>query len=220
MDEEMMAQTQSVDPMAGAPAAQMASDDDGALNETIRKRLAAAKQSHQREIDKERQEKEMLKAKLQEMEGARQQPQEQMIPASAIPDIIQRVQESQSTTMAAQKLHEKVVMASEQDPELKELVQTGNKLDEKDIPFLSKFESIPNLTAVVKRLLKDRTDYQLFKMAGNDYERGKFIKELSDKLDGRNDERQKKYEPVEKLNGSAISGTNYQKYVDKYKGGR
>ena len=186
------------------------------INAIVQKRLAQERQKTQGVLEALRAENEALKAQSPQHDG------EQMIPISAIPHIQEQIQSQNAAMQRATDIKDKVATAAEQDPELKELMTKGNGISDGDLSLMGKLSSIPNIVAVTKRLLKDPTDHSIFTSAPNDYEKQKFIKELSDKLDGRNNgmSATKKYEPTAQLSGSSPSDDDMSEYVKKYSGKR
>ncbi len=211
------------DPMAQLPAEGMPPSDDGAAKgsnteQIVRTRLAQEKQKYQQKLDEMSQRHRELEDQLAMHSGQAQQ-QEQMIPVSAIPALQQQMQAQQQAQQRADGLKEKVNLASEQDPELKDLLQKGNHLPGEDLALIGQLSDLPNLPAVVKKLLKDKTDYSIFMSAPSDYEKQRLIKDMSEKLDGRpTGAASKKFEPAEMLSGSSPAGDDLSEYVDKYRG--
>lgn len=191
------------------------------VESVIKKRLASQRVSHQKELDRRDSENSELKSRLQDLESKVSATQNgpQMIPVDAIPMIQEQYREEQNKRDRINKVSQKINEASEKDPELKQLVsEKGNMFSADDVALMGKFEAIPNIAAVIKRILKDPTEYQIYSTAPNEFEKAKFIKDLSEKIDNRNPERNRKYEPAEQLSGSSPQGEDLSEYVNKYRG--
>lgn len=101
------------------------------------------------------------------------------IPPEAIPHIVEISNRNKKTT---EQLNE----AIEKDEEFKNLAEKGNPISGEEIYFIG--QSVDNTPAVIKHLLKDKRDYDLFQIAKSNaqYDGGlslkKLIYEFSDKL--------------------------------------
>jgi chromosome segregation ATPase len=80
-------------------------------------------------------------------------------------------------------LDKKLTDAREKDPEFKDLLEKGNKLYEEEVKLTA---GIPNAPAVVKQLLKDRRDLNLYRAyisSGNLTDVISFLNDMSRKLE-------------------------------------
>lgn len=196
-------------------------EKETSTQKAIQKRIAAQRAAHQRELDAKEAENKQLQAQLQELQSQVSSTQNapQMIPVDAIPMLQQQFQEHQDKESRIKKVQQKIGEASEQDDELKKLItEKGGMLTKDDVALMGKFETIPNIAGVIKRILKDPVEYQIYSSAPNDFEKAKYIKDLSEKIDNRNPERGRKYEPAEQLSGSSPQTDDLSEYVNKYRG--
>jgi hypothetical protein len=194
------------------------------VQEIVKKRLAQANEKHQRDLDAERaqraqaeQERDALRAHMQGQQIS--PPPEEMIHVSQIPDVLKSLAETEDKNRRFENVHQRVTAAAEQDPELKELLKSTNPngIHPNDVALMGKLGDLPNLPAVVKKLLKDKTENTIFNSAPNEFEKTKYLRDLSEKLDGRSDSKQK-FVPAEPINGSSPASGDYSRFVDKYKG--
>jgi predicted RNase H-like nuclease (RuvC/YqgF family) len=193
------------------------------VSKIVQKRLASQAKKHQEEINKSKQENEEMKKMLAEMNDKLSKytsddyilgVHQSLKAAEAEDEAKNKTQ--QAMQEKANKLKQKLYEVSEEDEEMKDLIQKGNPLSDLDLAFLGEFDNIKNMPAVVKKLLKDKTEHAIFMSAPSTYEAAKYIKELSDKIDGRNDGKQK-YQPIEKIKGTSINEYDVSRQVDRMK---
>lgn len=207
------------DGLVGLPAD--ATDDNIAVNENekisniVRARLARQAQKHQKELDdirnahlKEQARAEELQKKLEEMSG------QQMIPVSAIPIIQQQFEEEKNKKDKMSGLSQKIGEAVKDDKEFGELIQDkGGLFTEADLVAMGSMDYIKNMPAVIKSILKDPKNYDLFK-TGSDYNKKELIAKLSERIDEKNRPQSSEYNPLPKATGTTSGAkAGFSKYV-------
>jgi FtsZ-binding cell division protein ZapB len=227
MPSEQIEETVIEEPNTPPEMPDNADPKDDNLDKGIRKRLAKQAENFQAQIDAERRKSQEAQARLDEAQSKLSQYEgegsPQTIPIDAIPYLQQHFEEQTTKKQNMTKAISKIQEAAEQDKELSELAQEkGGMFNEDDFSLMGKLsDGIPNLAGVAKELMKNGTDFEIYKSAPNEYEKAKFLRELSEKLDNRNTgSGNKKYEPAEPLSGSSVPSDDLSKYVNKYRGRR
>lgn len=135
---------------------------------------------------------------------------------SQIPNILEENSKKVELVGRAKAIQERVIKASETDPELKELMLKGNGLRNEDLLPIGELD-LPNAPAVVKHLLKDKMDHALYVNAPSSYDRVRLLRDLSDKLDDRATQRTGRRYEVSPDVSSASDGDDLSDILKKYR---